>query len=320
MDTILFHGVTVARLYDPFPGDAFATLFRPFERRPSTSADIRIRIKRVDAKASPDRRSRLAPRFFFGAAQVYDGSDGYVISDGYSSVEARFDPLELDMVLSAAGERAMPGMVRALQHLGFGLLLRERGLFELHASAVIAGQRAVVVVGDCGSGKTTTALALLASGGHYLGDDRILLQDGEPVGLRSYPREFHVDDRTARAFGLAVDSRAERVEGKFEVEPWLAAPERHVSGWNGEVSLLFPRIGDQSATHLTAITRAEAFGRLLGSSALAFVDGARHREAQLAVLKKLADRATALELVLGRDVMDRPAAAGLAIVEAVGRA
>jgi hypothetical protein len=51
--------------------------------------------------------------------------------------------------------------------------LQSRGVVTLHAAGVACGGRAAVIVGDSGSGKSTTALACAAAGFGFLGDDQI---------------------------------------------------------------------------------------------------------------------------------------------------
>ena len=60
-------------------------------------------------------------------------------------------------------------------------LARTRGWQLLHASAVAAGDRAVLVGGLGGSGKTTTCVALMAQAGMTLVTENLLFSDGEAV-------------------------------------------------------------------------------------------------------------------------------------------
>jgi hypothetical protein len=62
-----------------------------------------------------------------------------------------------------------------------------RRLVFVHAAAVEIGGRALVLVGDSGAGKTSTAAALLARGGAYLSDEVALL---DPASNRVLP--FHL--------------------------------------------------------------------------------------------------------------------------------
>jgi hypothetical protein len=71
--------------------------------------------------------------------------------------------------------------------MGFVLLLR--GIFSLHASAVVVGSEAVALVGPAGSGKSTTAAAFSSNGYVVLADDVVTLDDHKDHFLvrPSYP-------------------------------------------------------------------------------------------------------------------------------------
>ena len=60
-------------------------------------------------------------------------------------------------------------------------LARTRGWALMHASAVAAGDRAVLVAGLGGSGKTTTCVALMAQAGMTLLTENLLFSDGAAV-------------------------------------------------------------------------------------------------------------------------------------------
>ena len=55
--------------------------------------------------------------------------------------------------------------------MGLTAHLRRRGFFMLHAFAAAWGERAVLLVGDIGSGKTTTGISLLRAGWKLLSND-----------------------------------------------------------------------------------------------------------------------------------------------------
>jgi len=63
------------------------------------------------------------------------------------------------------------------------LYLRCHGHFCMHAAAVEVGGRAAVVLGQSGSGKSTTALSLARTGARLLSDELVLLEAGRTENL-----------------------------------------------------------------------------------------------------------------------------------------
>ena len=64
----------------------------------------------------------------------------------------------------------------------FTLILSQRGLFPLHAGAVVLGDRAVALAGEAGAGKSTLCAALVERGHPFLSDD-VTGKNEEPVPL-----------------------------------------------------------------------------------------------------------------------------------------
>jgi hypothetical protein len=58
----------------------------------------------------------------------------------------------------------------------FGLILHQKGLFLLHASAVKVGERGVVFVGPPGAGKSTIAFSFALSGHTPIADDMVAIR------------------------------------------------------------------------------------------------------------------------------------------------
>jgi len=72
-----------------------------------------------------------------------------------------------------------------------GLLLHQRGLFVLHASAVALDGGVVAFLGHSGRGKSTTAAMLHARGGAVVADDAVavdLAAPGGPAALPGFPQ------------------------------------------------------------------------------------------------------------------------------------
>jgi preprotein translocase subunit Sss1 len=71
----------------------------------------------------------------------------------------------------------------------FSVLLQQRGLLVLHASAVIIDGKAIAFIGFSGAGKSTTASAFMRSGYPVITDDVLAIRfnAGYPEAIPSYP-------------------------------------------------------------------------------------------------------------------------------------
>jgi HprK-related kinase B len=87
--------------------------------------------------------------------------------------------------------------VNLVNHL-YAADVMARGYRLFHASAVVRGERAVVLAGVPGAGKSTTALHFVEAGWRFLSNDRVLaraLPDGR-VEVRGYPKQPRVNPGT----------------------------------------------------------------------------------------------------------------------------
>lgn len=79
----------------------------------------------------------------------------------------------------------------ALYLLGpvLGLMLRLRGVVCLHASGIVVGDRAVLLTGNAGAGKSTTAAAMSRRAHAFLADDIVAIaeHDGKFLAAPAYP-------------------------------------------------------------------------------------------------------------------------------------
>ena len=170
--------------------------------------------------------------------------------------EIVFEPID------GADERAV-----RLYLLGTALavLLQQRGLLVLHASAVVVGSSAAVFAGDCGMGKSTTAAAMHARGHALLGDDVIAAETARENAvqvLSAFPQIKLNADAAQTLCGDASalplvqtgqDKRARRISHGF------AAVERAPLG---RVYIL----SDASCKRITRLTVREAFSELVRCS------------------------------------------------------
>ena len=79
-------------------------------------------------------------------------------------------------------------LIEYLFHLALIELLRRRGLYTIHATALEKHGRGVLIPGSTGRGKTTSFISLLRSGYRYLSDDHPLIRDaGSHVEVLPFP-------------------------------------------------------------------------------------------------------------------------------------
>jgi hypothetical protein len=198
--------------------------------------------------------------------------------------------------------------------------LRPRGLYHLHAAAIVLEDgRSLLVAGPGGSGKSTLAAALVVAGAAYLGDDAVLvgIRDGA-LRLLAVRRDFHLAPLSARAIPGARLEPRRTLGGKHPLDPRAAFPGRARDEAGAPALLLYPRVADAPRTTLTPLTQAEALARLLECSAYAASRVPAGEEAHLAALARLAEGAPAFAADLGRDLLeDAPGTARRLVAEAL---
>jgi hypothetical protein len=103
-----------------------------------------------------------------------------------------------DKIIIQLGDQVNDVMVRGLL-LGavLSVLMHQRGMLALHASAILSSQGAVLFLGSSGAGKSTLLTAFLERGYRMLSDDVIGLsldKSGRPLAYPGYPQVKLWDD------------------------------------------------------------------------------------------------------------------------------
>ena len=143
------------------------------------AADVLICLGRVDAPAlsagDGEWWSRTDPR----EVRLASVEAGRFLIRGGCEIVVDPDP--------GAAERTVVGVVTGL---AMGILLHQRGLLVLHASAIAVRGSVLVILGDPGSGKSTLAAALHGRGHEVLSDDvsGIDVSGAEPTVRPAYPQ------------------------------------------------------------------------------------------------------------------------------------
>ena len=171
-----------------------------------------------------------------------------------------------------------------------GVLLTQRGLTTLHASAVALDGRAVAFAGDAGRGKSTLAAALHARGHAVLADDIVAVEISDIAArvLPGIPQLKLWPDVAAR---LGDAERLRHVRPGVEKRIW---PTRNV---NGRVPLPLDRVfvlSDGTDAGLVSLSTSEAAIELVRHS---FGVRALHATAPLEYLMRAARVAGAVPVV-----------------------
>jgi hypothetical protein len=188
--------------------------------------------------------------------------------------------------------------------IGFSEMLRTRDYFLIHASAVAGNGKGVLAPALSGNGKTTFCLSLLHGGFKYLSDDRpILRKTNGGFEILSFPEEIDVTEKTISLFPALrnLDPSCFRTglrKKRFSVE--RCYPGATVDRTVPRV-LLFPRIVEEDASRLRALSKTEAVSRLLPHSLL--VMDPRVAVKQFHMLCEMAESMDCYELLYGRDVL-----------------
>ena len=139
-------------------------------------ADVVIRIEKMDRPLPKTRQTEDCFHFTEDEAYFYwDQVGAFFVRGGKEII---VDPFP------GADER----LIR-LPLLGavMAVLLHQRGLMVLHASAIAINGDALVFMGAKGQGKSTTAAALYARGHSLMADDTVALDLSDPANPRVFP-------------------------------------------------------------------------------------------------------------------------------------
>jgi hypothetical protein len=227
----------------------------------------------------------------------------------------RFGQLRLNLARGRSDGRVVTavfesyGVLEDLIAIALSPHLRRRGKFLIHAFAAAMADKAVLLVGDIGAGKTTTGLALLNAGWKLLSNDSpiITIQNNVPTilsypgVLAAYPDTFVRFEATSQYAAMATSAhgRQKHIVTPQQIWPdvWLdSAPVG---------AIFFPQIESRPDHALVQLASPQALARLL-PHAIEQWDTAVMPQ-HLATLRQLVEQAPAYELRLGPDVSTIPA-------------
>ena len=203
--------------------------------------------------------------------------------------------------------------------LAFLMLMRQHGLYGLHANGVAKDDSGCLIIGYSGAGKTTLSIGLLKEGWSYLSDDAIMLRkNSNGVEALAFRRGFSLTQATSVHFpelnisttsattpGYGAASAYGRLNGDkraLDLDPLF--PGMFASRCVPRL-MLFPEISSRSRSELIPLGYAEALTSLLGQSPGIMTDKVLVSK-QLRVLTSLVEQTKSYRLLAGSDVYQRP--------------
>lgn len=198
-------------------------------------------------------------------------------------------------------------LIEYLFHLALTELLRRRGLYTIHATALEKHGRGVLIPGNSGRGKTTSFISLLRSGYRYLSDDHPLLRDAGPhVDLLPFPIKINVTEQTVKFFPELRTAPAQVLQPRFPKRAFHAEDvyPNSIGDCCRPTLVLFPHVIDAPHSHLEILSKSRALEMLLPQALLVYDSEVAKREFQ--VLVKLVQQVDCYRLHFGRDILELP--------------
>lgn len=297
------------------------SLLRHFRCQTLTTEPVHMQFSAVE------RRSDIPIRISGKALLLHSGS-GLVIGCGgqttwrcdiYSGGGALFaDFHEEGLVvidsrsLSAQGylvrpEDMAPDIRNSFVHFAMTELLKRRGIFTFHATALEYQGSGILIPGFSGRGKTTSFLSLLRSGYRYLSDDHPFFRlTDSGVELLPYPLKINVTDHTISFFPELRNApssvlRAGTPKRYFYPEDLYPNP---LGQSCTPAIILFPSVVDAPYSCLEPLSKKAALEMILPHSLLVYEPEVAREEFK--ALTRLIQQTDCYRLHFGRDVVDLP--------------
>ncbi len=190
------------------------------------------------------------------------------------------------------------------------LLLRSRGLYHLHAAAVVSPDGKLwLICGSRASGKTTLTTALGIAGWRPISDDSLLIgSDGDSPQMFALKKYFHLGDELLKRW-RAMDGVKRHHQyldrscvGGLE---FFGAKDLADTKFGKIDYIVLPEIGKEGKSRVAPISRSEALLKLAEQS-MYFQLWREHTEDQWKLIGELAGEASCCRLLAGTDILDDP--------------
>lgn len=198
-----------------------------------------------------------------------------------------------------------PDILVSYFHFVLSELLKSRGLYTIHATALEKHGRGVLIPGYSGRGKTTACISLLRSGYRCLSDDHPFLKvDNGTLEVLAFPEKVDVTENSLKFFPeLRDESRGKLHRGLikryFHVEDFFpGGTARSCDPW----VIIFPQVGNHPTSHVEPVSQREALETILPHGLLVYDKAIAKAEFQ--AWSRLIQKVKTYRLHFGRDVLD----------------
>lgn len=180
-----------------------------------------------------------------------------------------------------------------------------RGHQLTHAAAVGHPQGGVLLSGKSGSGKSTTALACMKAGMHYVSEDYCVIRNRPDIWAYSLFNSAKIQEKTLSWFpelSRQVENKERPREDKAFFFHHKFQPERVLHGFPLK-ALIALQVGKNKESRLEAVPPQEVIAPLIGSTLWQLTHTS---PATVAYLKSVAEALPCYKLHLGHDLAEPP--------------
>jgi hypothetical protein len=246
--------------------------------RPTAAATLTVELwdsasSRVRPAPAPWGQADGGP---LGAVREFNDETRKAVVDAGSRTVTVADLTAGHAVVWAACAAALPDWWRAVPlRLLLSWVLTGPARHVVHAGAVGAGGRGVLLAGAGGAGKSTLAVTCVEAGMDYIGDDYLLLSSGTPPRAHALYGTAKLDRHSLGALpGLAPQAGAVcRAGDKAVIDLNALRPDRLCAALAVE-AIVVPRLAGGARPALVPISGASALRAVAPSTIFQAPDGA----------------------------------------------
>ncbi len=194
----------------------------------------------------------------------------------------------------------------AIFHFVLTELLKRKGMYAIHATALEKGGRGFLMPGQSGRGKTTCCIALLRSGYRFLADDHPFVRaTNTGLELLSFPEKIDVTDTTVAFFPELQQANGYLHQGLYKRYFYAGDlyPSEKIDSCK-PAFIILPHVADCLHSHLEPLAKGQVLEELLPQSLLVFDKEVAQQQFQ--TLSRLVQQADCYRLYCGQDVLKLP--------------